>query len=143
VNWGQWHGPYALLPERLVLCAEGKIFLWQRGDIAVVPGKGALACTHKHAGCSIEGLIKIHQVCWRDPGTATGDPTAQSATRRFGVDTSHKALRHQGLQTPPHLHISSILVYLIISMRIYMYNILSRSVLIIIGLYIYILILYN
>ena len=38
MNWGQWHGPYALPPERLVLCAEGKIFLWQRGNIALVPG---------------------------------------------------------------------------------------------------------
>eukprot|EP00434_Breviolum_minutum_P013941 symbB.v1.2.012294.t1/scaffold848.1/size158107/5 len=31
VNWGQWHGPYSLPPERLVLCADGSIFLWKRG----------------------------------------------------------------------------------------------------------------
>eukprot|EP00746_Dinoflagellata_sp_MGD_P058358 gnl/MRDRNA2_/MRDRNA2_249998_c0_seq1.p1 gnl/MRDRNA2_/MRDRNA2_249998_c0~~gnl/MRDRNA2_/MRDRNA2_249998_c0_seq1.p1 ORF type:complete len:469 (-),score=67.01 gnl/MRDRNA2_/MRDRNA2_249998_c0_seq1:106-1512(-) len=28
VNWGQWHGPYKLPPERLVICADGKGFLW-------------------------------------------------------------------------------------------------------------------
>ena len=31
VNWGQWHGPYALPPERLVLCASGKAFVWLQG----------------------------------------------------------------------------------------------------------------
>ena len=35
VNWGQWHGPYALPPERLILCASGAAFLWLQGGRAV------------------------------------------------------------------------------------------------------------
>eukprot|EP00913_Durusdinium_trenchii_P025190 g23649.t1 len=31
VNWGQWHGPYALPAERMAICASGKVFVWQRG----------------------------------------------------------------------------------------------------------------
>lgn len=30
VNWGQWHGPYALPPEHLVICAGGGGFLWKQ-----------------------------------------------------------------------------------------------------------------
>lgn len=32
VNWGQWHGPYALPAERMAICASGKVFVWQRGE---------------------------------------------------------------------------------------------------------------
>ncbi|CAE6959123.1 CPK2 [Symbiodinium natans] len=37
VNWGQWHGPYALPPERLILCASGAAFLWLQGDTNPLP----------------------------------------------------------------------------------------------------------
>lgn len=30
VNWGQADGPYSLPPERLVVCADGKAFLWTK-----------------------------------------------------------------------------------------------------------------
>jgi len=32
VNWGQWHGPYRLPPERLVICANGKGFMWTQKE---------------------------------------------------------------------------------------------------------------
>jgi len=35
VNWGQWHGPYAHPPERLVLCHSGQGFLWQKAGGAL------------------------------------------------------------------------------------------------------------
>jgi len=33
VNWGQWHGPYSLPPERLVICADGRGFLWKQIEL--------------------------------------------------------------------------------------------------------------
>lgn len=63
VNWGQWHGPYALPPERLVLCAEGKIFLWQRdGQMMRLPTS--------QIPMLLPSLLKI----WpRDRGAQDGD----------------------------------------------------------------------